>query len=489
MRKLINFLKEKLPIIIVVLLSIPTFVRMFNYGMFSTQDFHIFRLYEYDKCVKSLQIPCRWSPDAGLGYGEPLFNFYGQFSYAVGEVYHILGGSVIDSVKFLFIISLLGSGIAMFFLAKELWKNNASAVLSSIIYLYAPYRAVDVWVRGALPEAFAFVLFPLIILAVEKKSVKWFTVCFSILILVHNLSVVLILPILVVWIIFRKFWKSIFGFAFSLLITASYILPLIFESKYVSLGKTTAGYFDFRAHFVTLYQLFISRFWGYGGSTWGDGDGLSLAVGTIQWALPILVLILIVVKKKMSKDLPFLILIVTGVFYIFLTHNKSTFIWTSISFSSFIQFPWRFLGAAVFCLSLSAGAVMQFFGKTKNVLLIVLILLTMVLNISFFKEDIWYKVGDSYYLTGSEWDRQRTASIGDYWPLFGHEIPTVPSDGKYINYFPGWVGADPEGGLIPSEGTKFTNTTVRTVGNIISLVSIVGLVLMFVKDKKWRKKE
>jgi len=107
---------------------------------------------EFDKCIKALQIPCRWAPDAGLGYGEPLFNFYGQFTYAVGEIYHLLGGSIINSVKFLFILSLAGSGISMYFLAKRIWKNDYAALVSSVVYLYAPYRSLDVWVRGALPR-------------------------------------------------------------------------------------------------------------------------------------------------------------------------------------------------------------------------------------------------------------------------------------------------------------------------------------------------
>ena len=83
-------------------------------------------------------------------------------------------------------------------------------------------------------------------------------------------------------------------------------------------------------------------------------------------------------------------------------------------------------------------------------------------------------------MTGAEWDRQRAASIGDFWPNFGHEIPDKPSDGRYINYFPGWVGAEPHGGLIPSGVVEFKDTPVRELGNIISLVSF-GLLI-------WKRK-
>ncbi|HKC04960.1 MAG TPA: hypothetical protein VKC54_03750 [Patescibacteria group bacterium] len=487
MSKIINFFKKNILLFLVMIISIPTFWRMLTPGIYSMQDFHFFRQLEFDKCVKALQIPCRWAPDAGLGYGEPLFNFYGQAAYWIGEIYHLLGGSITGSVKFLFMLSLVGSSVGMFFLAKEIWKDYYSGIISSVVYLYAPYRAVDVWVRGALPEALAFILFPLILLAVEKRSLVWFSVLLSLLILTHNLSLIMFLPILVVWIVYRKFWKALIGGIISLFISAFYVLPVIFESKYIDLGSTISGYFDFRAHFVTIYQIFISRFWGYGGSTWGSGDGLSLSIGIIQWALPLIILLLILIKKKMARNKDFLILVSSGLFYIFLTHNKSTFIWTHIPWFSYIQFPWRFLAIATFCLSLSSGAVIQFFEKKKIWITCLIIIAALILNFQFFREDIWYKVDDSYFTTGAEWVRQRSASIADYWPTFGHAIPNLPSDGKYINYFPGWNFPPDKNGLIPATGAIFSDTGVRRAGNMISLISIVAFGFLLIKNK-WIKK-
>lgn len=494
MHQLINFFRKNIVPILVLILIIPTFYKMLRPGMFSTQDFHIFRQLEFDKCVKALQIPCRWAPDAGLGYGEPLFNFYGQFTYAVGEVFHLVGFSIVDSVKILFILSLLGSGVSMFFLGKEIWKNDLAALVSAILYVYAPYRAVDVWVRGALPEAFSFILFPLIILSVEKRNIAYFSLLTAILIITHNLSFVMFLPLLVVWIIYRKWWKSIIGLVIAALISSFYILPVVFESKFVDLQSTITGYFDYRAHFVTFYQLFTSRVWGYGGSTWGADDGLSLSIGQIQWVLPTLLFFVFMYrymkarnKKFIIYHLSFIIFYVMGLFYLFLAHNKSTFLWDLIPPMAYIQFPWRFLGLATFCFALSGGELISLFDKKCSLILAVLVtILSLIFNISFFKEDIWYKVDDSHYITGTEWVRQRTASIGDFWPDFGHKIPDAPSDGKLINYFPGWVGAAPVNGLIPSSGVRFTDTPARRIGNIISLVSFLGFVVFSLKT--WKEK-
>ncbi len=486
MRQPINLLKKNSILILLLILIVPTFYRMLRPGIFSTQDFHIFRQFEFDKCIKAWQIPCRWAPDAGLGYGEPIFNFYGQFVYGVGEIFHLVGFNIIDSVKILFIISLLGSGVAMFFLAREIWKSDFAATVSAILYVYAPYRAVDVWVRGALPEAFSFILFPLIILAIEKKNIFYFSILTAILVITHNLSLVMFLPLLAIWIIYRRWWKSAMGFIVAGLLSSFYILPVAFESKFVDLQSTITGYFDYRAHFVTLYQLFVSRFWGYGGSTWGPNDGLSLSVGQIQWILPFLIGLFLLVRRKIAREWEFIILFLIGCFYLFLTHNKSTFIWNLTPAMAYIQFPWRFLGLATFCFALASGIVVRLFVRQKILVTIIIILSTFFLNFTFFREDIWYSVNDSYFLTGAEWVRQRAASISDYWPSFGHKIPNTPSDGKSINYFPGWVGATPVNGLISSVGVRFTDTPVRKTGNIISLVSILGFLILSLKT--WREK-
>jgi len=480
MRKLINFLRSYRLLLLVILLSVFSFWRMLKPGMFSTQDFHLFRLYEFDKCVKSMQIPCRWAADSGLGYGEPLFNFYGQVPYVLGEMYHLAGGTFIDSLKILFILSLVGSGISMYFLAREIWKDNYGALVSSIIYVYAPYRALDVWVRGSLPEALSFVIFPLLILAIEKKKTLWFSFLLALLVLTHNLSLVLFLPVILVWIVYRKFWKAVPASILSLGISAFYIFPVIFESKFITLNSTIEGYFNFRGHFATLHQLLTSRFWGYGASAFGPEEFMSRAVGQIQWILPTVIFILILIKRRKTiiHYSSFIILFILGWFFLFLTHNKSTLIWGMLKPMAYIQFPWRFLGPAVFCFSLSLGIIPNLMSKWKLLATSVIVVLAILLNFSFFKEDLWYKVDDTYFFTGAEWDRQRTASIGDFWPKFGHIIPDKPSDGTYINYFPGWNKEPNKDGLILSDGAIFRDTPVRKVGNIISLVSLVVLIVL-----------
>ncbi|MBI2268196.1 MAG: hypothetical protein HYU80_01970 [Candidatus Blackburnbacteria bacterium] len=534
------FKKSTLLIIALLIVVVaPTFARMLRPGIYSMQDYHFFRLYEFDRCVRDLQIPCRWSPDAGLGFGEPLFNFYGQLAYVPGAVLHLLGVSLTDSLKLLFIFSLFGSALTMFFLARQIWGNNSAAFLSSVLYVWAPYRAIDVWVRGALPEALSFVIFPLVVyrfnLLVKRGKafdLLLFSVVFALLILTHNLSTFMFGFFLLGWIFyklislkkFRVLPKILGGFILSGLLSAFYLLPVVFESQFVRLENMTQGYFDFRGHFAGIWQLLFSRFWGYGASLFGPNDDLNISIGHLQWIIPLLALVVCVVRSR--KNLGRLVMLVgMGWFLLFLTHNKSSFIWESFPQMAFIQFPWRFLAVAVFAFSLAGGAFVITFGRYAKFMVLGLSVFAVFLNYSFFKEDIWRNVGDKDITSGIYWEEQTRASIQDYWPRYGNIPPeSVPSDfdnaklvdkksnvvSYYVTtqekqevqfpvtYFPGWVAriestkyeTHPTGeyGLVTSTlpqlnntlvTLEFRDTFVRLIGNVVSMVSFVALVVVF----------
>lgn len=550
---------KKLLILLLIFLIIPSFWRMLRPGIFSMHDFHIFRLYEFHKCIQDKQIPCRWAPDSGFEYGEPMFNFYGQLLYIPGEIFHLLGFQVIDAIKLLFILSLIGSAMTMFFLAKQLWGNIFAGFVSAILYVYAPYRAVDVWVRGALPEATAFVFYPAIVWFLndyfekgKRRSLLLFALLMAILAGTHNLSLIMFLLFLGPWVLFllwrtRKFhlikhlaWASVLA----ILLIAFYFLPLMAETKYITLGKTTVGYYDYRAHFTTLNQLFISRFWGYGASLWGPVDDMSLSVGHLQWIFPLLVVAGFIIsrktlKKHQDKFLELIGLMAIGWFCLFLTHTRSTFIWKLIPFLSFIQFPWRWLSIAVFSLSLASGAATVWLKNKflKIALVTLLFLLAVGWNFEFFQEDLWFYLTDVEQFSGSRWEEQIASAVHDFWPIFGEATPnsqapelpivvegetgvfpgkkrsnaaeyrvSVVSDSATIQlpiaYFPGWKGridgesaeVNPSGryGLITFQvpqgehllSARFGNTPVRTTGNLISALALAAFILLFVKGQK-----
>lgn len=384
--------------LILILITLPTLLPFFNTKFFYTQD-HIFiaRLQQMSTALASGQFPVRWAPD--LRYGEPLFNFYAPLPYYLGALIHFLGFNFIWVAKILFVLSSILSAVAVYVLVNKLFGRKAG-ILAAVLYTWAPYRAVDMYVRGSLSETWAFVFFPLIfyssLILSQKASLKNISLlAFSLagLFLTHNVTTLMFLPFLGLWWVYlilrEKRWMialyllsaSILGFGLS----AFFLLPAIFESAFIQTKYLTVGYFDFRAHFVAFKQFF-SLFWGYGSSVWGPNDGLSFQVGFINLVILGLAAILAIFHRRDRKFFRLLLLLgISFMFSIFLQHNKSAFIWEAIPLMAFIQFPWRFLGISIFIVSLVGGTLVPYLEKKLLPVYFILIIATIGSTLAYFK--------------------------------------------------------------------------------------------------------
>lgn len=440
---------------------IPSFIFLLKpktyYNMHD--DMQMIRQLEMEKCINDGQIPCRWTPDLGYGYGYPLFNYYPPSPYIVGQVFRFVGFSFADSVKATAVCQIVLSAMFMYLLASSIF-GPIGGFISSIFYTYAPYHAVNIYVRGAMNEAWAAVFFPLIFyysrkLILEKKT-KYtigLGISFAFLLLSHNPMVLTFTPILLLWVLFWIFsryilnnkysfklfikyfyrqlpiiLKLIFSSIIAISLTAFYTLPVLLESKYVQIDSMFTGYFDFSVHFTSLYQLFISNFWNDGPSTWGPYDEMSFMVGYLHWIIPLLLLIYLIYvffrnKKIFKKDIRYFLIVLLnflGFFTIFMTHNKSTWIWLMFPIIQKIQFPWRLLNHSIFLLSLSIGGlvlILEKFLLKKIIFLLFLIYFFLVLlNISFFTPVNYGPIDEAKKFSGDSWKNQITAGIYDYLP-------------------------------------------------------------------------
>lgn len=395
---------EKLKLLILFVLAVPTLLPLTKPGFFPTQDFiHVARLYGMDQSLKDGQFPVRWVSD--FRYGEPLFNFYAPLPYYVGTLIHSLGFSFLDTTKILFGLGFILSGIAMFFFARELF-GNLGGFIASALYIYAPYHSVDVYVRGALSESLALIFFPLIFLASLKlskdssaRSLVFLSLSLAGLFFTHNIMTVLFFPFYIGWVAYliwsSKNLKLVKKFALATVLglglAASFLLPAFFEKDFVRSNELISGYFDYRGHFVELKQFFTPS-WGYGASLWGaKDDGMSFQVGLTHWFALILSLILTLVFRK-SRMVVFLtlFLIAEFLFSLFMQHNKSTPIWLTFPTLAFTQFPWRFLGISIFLISVAGGALGLYLKKWAAVFGILLSLGVVVFNIGYFHPESFY---------------------------------------------------------------------------------------------------
>ena len=505
---MIKFTSKKILLILIILLGLLSTHRLLKTGIHSMADeMHIFRLEQYHQCIMDGQIPCRYVSGAGFGYGYPLFNFYTPGFYSIAQIFHLIGFSLVNSLKIVIVLSAISGALGIFYLSNSL--------LASVLFLFAPYQAVNIFVRGAFPEFFALNLIPWIIYFFKQKKYFWSSIFLAFLMISHTLTSLTLLVFLIpyLFIFIKDYKKQIISLLTSFGLSAFFTLPAFFEKNLTTVESMTQGYFNFINHFATLNQLFISRFWGYGASLWGPQDDMAISIGLMQWLIPLLVLIYLFKKKKINLKIIFYL--ISALFFIFLTHNKSTFIWQKLPFMKYFQFPWRFIGIALIPLSLIAGKI-----KLNKFFLTILILITISLNLSYFKEDIWHQQYD--------FDKARLSglAIGDYWPNYGTELPTKYIESRGIDrqsnklsllvevkdenmelilpvvYFPNWkvyvnneqknFEIDPLYGQIKINletgqndvVLKFHNTPIRIIANIISCISLCFLFFIIKYEKK-----
>ncbi len=447
-----KFKKSPLFFLIVLLIGIfPTFFALTKPGYYNMHDdMQMIRQLELEKCLKDGQIPCRWTPDLGYEYGYPLFNFYPPMPYIVGQIYRTFGVSFVGTVKLTAITQIILSTFFMFLLASSVF-GNVGGLIAALFYAYAPYHAVNIYVRGAMNEAWAAVFFPLIFyfsrkLILDKKisSAVGLSLSFAGLFLSHNPMVLTFTPILVVWCIFwliieeknfiKKFIKEIplfikfiFSGIFSLALVAFFTLPLLAETKYTHIATMFTGYYTYDVHFTTLKQLFYSNFWGDGPSVWGPYDGFSYMIGYLHWIIPVLIIftsIFLFIKRKTldHRILVSLLVLTLGFGAALMTHNKSTFIWKLFPTLQQIQFPWRFLNHTAFLLSLSVGVLPFLLSKfLKEKLVKIAITLTLIalilINVNYFFPITSGPITDEQKFSGKAWTNQITSGIYDYLPL------------------------------------------------------------------------
>lgn len=442
MLKKTNKLLEKLTrgqlFLLGLLLSLLVLWPLFAAPFFSHHDdVSVIRLYQMHKCFQDFQIPCRWVPDLGGGYGYPLFNYYPPLPYYLGEVVYLITANFLISVKVLFAASILLSFSTMFLLAQAHW-GKWSGFLAGIFYTFAPYHAADLYVRGAMGELWAFVFIPLLFWSVYKAFTEnglinklYFPVTIALLVLSHNISALVVIPAAIAFglligrkNIIKSFWLMILLTICGLALSSFYWLPALVEKNLVHTESLTSGYFYFTEHFKGLRKLFVPTTWNWGPSIreipGGERDAQWYQLGLVHWLTLFLVTgysgVTYFKKHKKDNDL----LVVGFIFLlfslsVFMVHPRSDFIWKALPLIEFMQFPWRFLLVSAFAMAFASGFLAKILKPTT---LFIVVMAVILLNFSKFIPEKFITTSDEEYLHGETFRKQIERSIFDYLPIY-----------------------------------------------------------------------
>lgn len=536
---------------VILLISLIPLLDLFHPGLPITHDGedHVIRVANFYQNLAEGNIIPRWSQNLNYGFGHPVLMFFYPFPYYAASAFHILGFSFIDSTKLFFGITYILSGIFMFLFVRKLYGETAG-IFSSILYLLAPYRLIDLYVRGAIGEHAAFLFLPLILYFFVKLSE-----CFALgsfigaslsiagLILTHNAVSLMFLPLIILYagylVLVSKVKKPfilalicimLIGFGTS----AFFWVPAVFEAKYTLRDIVTSG--EYSTRFIKDATSFIYGHWNYGGS----GE-FSVQIGIVHLLSALSALAVIFFPKK---NKPVTLIAISLLLYslaaLFLMLPTSSFIWQKFIILQSFQFPFRFLSVIVFTTSFLGGVFIYIIPKRYRVFAVVFLGIALFL----ISKDYWhakgYLVNNDDYFTGVK--RTTTNDTGESSPIWSvrfmeykpkahmevidgramisttkrtstihrYRLTVVEKSRIRENtlYFPGWEVfvdgkkkdiefQDPlHRGLmtfIVEKGeheidVRFTETKLRLFSNILSLFSVLVIVAFILKSRFYDKK-
>lgn len=359
---------------------------------------HITQIAQFSAAIKDGDFPVAWL-DGFANYGLPLGIFAQQLPTYLGAFFNTIVDNPVLSFNLVFFVGVFLSNIFYYYFLR-IYFQPTYAFFGSFLFNLAPYRIIDVYIRGVTPEIFSMIFLPLILISIyylvqKRSSNAIFLLIFSFvcLILTHPIMFVTYSFIYIPYFIFNLIKKdldkgsSIFNkdsfklillFTLSLLmalgLTSYYILPLNIETKYLYFGSqnhfslpsymSLVNYFDPQWHYFYREDIFTR--------------GHIIKSGIMEISIVIIGLMIIfyrVTKKKFIKSISILdFAVVMSIVIIFFTLKYSTFIYQNVNILSNIQHQWRMMSAFIFLPPIIIVCILEKINKRYVLILLVLLI-------------------------------------------------------------------------------------------------------------------
>lgn len=351
---------------------------------------HITTMAQFATGLVQRNFPVVWADGFG-NYGMPIPLIAQQTTSYLGAVFFILVQNIVLAYN---LVILCGGILTAFFTyyCLKTWFDQDSALVGTLLLLFAPYRIMNVFVRGDVPEYFVTVFVPILVLGFFHTIIKskWWGLLFiffgcSGMLLTHPIMAVpLSLLLGSAWLFFafpiQRKWRvllaSVVAAGFGLLFTAYYLLPLFGEIKYFYYGAGVKHLVD-NQYLSSANLLQPNWFYFLGNDISPRAQFFHLgALESIIFLSSIVICIVLLMKKKTKQFLPLFVATGLGGVYLFLMLPQSQFLYQHVLLLNNIQHPWRMLTGFIFIPPfLLAFLISKFVSKDLHKKVIVVLVL------------------------------------------------------------------------------------------------------------------
>jgi len=221
-------------------------------------EYHLLRVYVFERAVKAGEWLPRWVPDLFVGYGYPLFNYYAPGTYYLALVPRALGLDIYTTIQVLGAAAACAGAAGAYCLARAIFGGRLPGLVAALAYVYAPYPFItNLIIRADLAETLGLALLPWVLLAAwqagrqpSQGRLLALAAAMAAILLTHNLTALVALPAALLTGCFaalraarpgapRAWWPGgaavAGGLGLALALTAFFWLPALAEQRYVQI--------------------------------------------------------------------------------------------------------------------------------------------------------------------------------------------------------------------------------------------------------------
>lgn len=323
---------------------------------------HISNIAQMYAAMRDGEFPARWGGGFAR-YGLPIPVIAQQFTSYAGAFLTFITRDVRLSYNLITFLGAFASSLAMYYFLR-LYVSPVSALAGAYLFHFAPYRIMNVYIRGALPEFFSSTFIILILIsmyfAIVKKRISGYIMLASsvaLLLLTHPFMFIVGSFLYVpygLYLLRDKKWPdirkisllSIFSIGLGFAIAAYFIVPLFIEIRYFYYGTTYSHFLT--GHFLPLSNFITERwYYFYKGDIFPRGH---VHIGGVVEGLivvaAIFLSILIYLRRKQIELLH--VFVIAGIIIVLFTQEITEPIYKIIIPLGNIQHPWRMMTGYVF---------------------------------------------------------------------------------------------------------------------------------------------